>query len=178
MIARPTSPHLGAVSRPPIVRSLTSLTAIVLLSACGSLELDYNRPEGFDLTGTWHLIEDASGTPPSQRRLRSRGGMLAFVTSDFPVLHAREMRIEQSRDSMGIRYDTGDYRDVSWGSRRRGLWEVRAGWHEGALYILWDAVDAEAIEVFTLSDGGRRLDVRVHIESGGNDIEVVRAFRR
>ncbi|HEX7034725.1 MAG TPA: hypothetical protein VF210_03075 [Pseudomonadales bacterium] len=150
----------------------------MLLTACSSLRLDYDRPDGFDLSGTWQLIEDESGTPPSQRRLRSRGGMLAFVTSDFPVLRAREMRIEQSRDSMGIRYDTGDYRDVSWGSRRRGLWEVRAGWHEGALYILSDAVDAEAMEILTLSDGGRRLDVHVRIESGGDDVEVVRVFRR
>jgi hypothetical protein len=104
--------------------------------------------------------------------------MLAFITRDFPVLQAREMRIEQNRDSMGIRYDTGDYRDVSWGTRRRGLWEVRAGWHEGSLYILSDAVDAEATEIMTLSDAGHRMDVRVQVQSGGDDVEVVRVFRR
>jgi hypothetical protein len=142
------------------------------------LNLETRPPENFDLTGTWLLVEDASGSPPPQRRLRSRGGMLAFVTGDFPVLRANEMRIEQSRDSMGIRYDGGDYRDVSWGIRERRLWEVRAGWHEGRLIILSTADDAQARETLTLSEDRQQLEVEVRIDSSGNDVHVTRVFRR
>ena len=94
------------------------------------------------------------------------------------MLKAREMRIEQNRDSMGIRYDQRDYRDVSWGERRRGLWDVRAGWHEGRLLIVSDADDARARETLTLSDDGERLEVDVRIDSGGDDVQVSRVFQR
>ena len=149
-----------------------------MLTACGTIQLDPNRPRNFELSGTWHLVEQASDPTPSHRRLRDRGGMLAFITQDFPVLRAREMRIEQSGDSMGIRYLPGGYRDVSWGTRNRGLWEVRAGWHEGSLVILSEASDARALETLTLSDGGRRLDVHVRIDARGDDLAVSRTFRR
>jgi hypothetical protein len=161
---------LGSISR--------CAGAILLLAACTTLQLDATPPADFDLTGTWFLIEDESESPPSHRRLRARGGMLAFITQDFPVLRARGMQIEQSRDSMGISYKPNGYRDISWGTRNRGLWEVRAGWHENSLYVLSDASDARARETFTLSEGGRRLDVSVRIDSRGDDVEVVRVFRR
>jgi hypothetical protein len=155
-----------------------AVVALLCLTACGGIQLDMQKPEGFDLTGTWMLVEDLSEPPPSNRRLRSRGGMLVFVIQDFPVLHAREMRIEPSGDSMGIRYVPGGYRDVSWGTRTRGLWEVRAGWHEGNLVILSVADDARARETLTLSEGGRRLDVAVRIDARGDDLDLVRVFRR
>ena len=63
-------------------------------------------------------------------------------------------------------------------TRDRGLWEVRAGWHEGNLIILSEASDARARETFTLSDGGRRLDVEVRIDARGDDLAVSRTFRR
>lgn len=151
---------------------------IAFLAACASIDLDRRPPESYDLTGNWRLVEDASGSPPSHRRLRARGGMLTFIVQDFPVLLAEEMRIEQSANSMGIRYDQRVYRDVSWGERRRGLWDVRAGWHEGDLYIISDAADADAREVFRLSDGGQRLAVEVRVESGGQDVHLTRVFRR
>lgn len=155
-----------------------ALLAAGLLAGCTTLELQSRPPPGFDLSGRWMLLEASSETAPSRRVLRARGGMLAFVTQDFPVLRAEVMRIEQSRDSMGIDYDVGDYRDISWGTRRRGLWEVRAGWHEGNLIILSDASDAEAKETLTLSADGQRLTVHVEIDSGGDDLEVTRVYRR
>ena len=159
-------------------RALIASVALLCLTACGRIQLDPQRPADFDLTGTWVLVEEASEAPPSTRRLRSRGGMLAFIIQDFPVLRAREMRIEPSGDSMGVRYIPGGYRDVSWGTRTRGLWEVRAGWHEGSLVILSVADDARARETLTLSADGRRLDVAVRIDARGEDLDVVRVFRR
>ncbi len=155
-----------------------AVISALVLGGCSSVTLEPRPPAGFDLTGRWVLLEDASETAPSRRRLRAQGGMLSFVTQDFPVLRASEMRIEQSRDSMGIRYDDSDYRDVSWGTRRRGLWEVRAGWHEGSLEILSDARDADARETMTLSADGRRLTVRIYVTSSGDDVDVTRVFER
>lgn len=152
--------------------------AALVLTACTGTPLEPRPPAGFDLTGTWELIPEQSEQPPSRRRLRARGGMLAFVTQDFPVLRARQLAIEQSRDSMGVYYDGRDYRDVSWGARRRGLWQVRAGWLEGSLVILSEAKDAEARETLTLSPDGERLRVDVRVESGGDDVSVSRVFRR
>lgn len=97
---------------------------------------------------------------------------------DFPVLTTRHMHIEQSHDSMGVRYDTGDYRDVSWGVRQRGLWEVNAGWEEGRLLILSEAPDASAEETVTLLEGGSRLAVRLVIEADGGKLAVNRQFTR
>lgn len=147
------------------------------LGACGGIQLDPTPPPGFDLSGTW-LVVDSGEPPPTPRNLRARGSMLAFVTQDFPILRAKRITVEQNRDSMGVRYDGGDYRDVSWGTRQRGLWEVRAGWNEGALVILWDADDAKAQETLTLSDGGQRLTVNARIESRGDRIDIQRVFER
>lgn len=157
---------------------LGSLLLLALTAGCTGIELDANPPPAFDLSGRWLLVESASESAPSRRRLRAQGGMLSFVTQDFPVLRATEMTIEQHRDSMGIRYDVGDYRDISWGTRQRGLWEVRAGWHEGNLLILSEANDADARETLSLSPDGERLTVDVRITSSGDDVDLTRVFRR
>ncbi|MEQ8859209.1 MAG: hypothetical protein RIC56_11210 [Pseudomonadales bacterium] len=164
------------VAHPAVLTA--ALVMMLLLGACTGMDLEPSPPPQFDLSGRWVLLEDASDDAPTRRVLRARGGMLSFVTQDFPVLRAREMRIEQSRDSMGVRYDEADYRDVSWGTRKRGLWEVRAGWSEGRLIIISDARDADGQEIFTLSPDGRRLTVDVRVVSSGDDVNVTRVFER
>jgi hypothetical protein len=161
-----------------VLRRFFLLAALAFIGACSGIQLEPQPPPGFDLTGRWLLQDQASDTAPSTRRLRARGGMLSFVAQDFPVLKARVMEIEQHRDSMGISYDVGDYRDISWGARQRGLWEVRAGWSDGLLYILSDASDARAREVLRLSDDGRVLEIEVRIDSGGEELDLIRSFRR
>lgn len=160
------------------MRRLLLLAATPLICACAGVTLEPDPPPGFDLTGQWVLQADASEVAPTRRRLRANGGMLAFVTQDFPVLRATAMSIEQSADSMGIRYDTGDYRDVSWGTRQRGLWEVRAGWNEGDLLILSEASDAQASETLTLTNEGRRLEVAIAVKAGSGDVKLTRVFLR
>jgi hypothetical protein len=78
---------------------------------------------------------------------------------------------------MGIEYARGSYRDVSWGERRRGVWEVRAGWHEGALHIYSDAPDISAAEIWRLSEDGQRLDISISVR-GPRDRDFQRVFRR
>jgi hypothetical protein len=162
----------------PAVRALLVAALVSLLSACQGIPLQSHPPQNFDLSGTWQLVPEDSGSPPSQQSLRARGGMLAFVAQDFAILRAREMLIEQNPGSMGIFYDGRDYRDISWGTRRRGLWEVQAGWNEGRLVILSDAKDADASETLTLSPDGQRLRVDVEVRSRGENLAVTRVFRR
>jgi len=149
-----------------------------LLVGCRTAPPSASVPAGFDLSGDWQLVPDRSEVPPSQLQLRARGGMLHLVVQDFPVISARRMRIEQDRQSMGLAYDGGTWRDVSWGSRKRGLWEVQAGWQEGQLVILSKAEDADARETFSLDSGGRVLTVTVAVRSGGESLQLTRVFSR
>jgi hypothetical protein len=155
-----------------------AMAVLFLLTACSGIPLQSQPPEGFDLSGSWLLVPEDSGSPPAERALRARGGMMSVVAQDFTVLRAREMVIEQTPGSMGIYYDGRDYRDVSWGTRRRGLWDVKAGWHEGSLIILSDASDADARETMTLSPDGERLRIDVEVKSRGENVAVTRVFRR
>jgi hypothetical protein len=166
----------------PMIGKVMGLTGVVvllgLMAACGGVPLQSTAPNDFDLSGSWKLIPSASGTPPSAQVLRARGGMIAFVTEDFPVLRAEELLIEQNPGSMGIYYDGRNYRDISWGTRRRGLWEINAGWNEGGLIILSKARDATARETLTLSAEGQRLRVDIEVRSGGEIVAVSREFGR
>jgi hypothetical protein len=145
---------------------------------CAGVVLDERPPGGFDLSGTWLLDPLSSEQTPEVRRLRARGMSIAMVAQDFSVLHCRRMEIEQNVDSMGVAYDGGSYRDVSWGVRERGLWEVNAGWDDGALRILSKARDAKAEEHMMLTDAGKRLTVRVSIDADGDQLVITRMFVR
>ncbi|MEM7080926.1 MAG: hypothetical protein AAF513_20090, partial [Pseudomonadota bacterium] len=113
-----------------------------------------------------------------RRRLSRRdiaGSGLEFVAHDFQVLTADKLTIEQNRDSMGIRYEPGVYRDVSWGERQRGLWEVYAGWELDDLVIISAAPDLKVTErLVRLS--ARRLRVDVAIRADGEDFQLQRFF--
>ena len=167
---------------------------ILAFGGCGSVPLDPEAPKGFDLNGQWVINPVLSDPPPNERRLqaqadralleidrmgqRRRLGMLAFVTADFPVLASKSMIIEQDSQSMGIRYANGTYRDVSWGQRRRGLWEVEAGWTEEGLIIASKADDARATETMRLRNGGRQLAITIEIKSAGDALSALRVFDR
>ena len=165
---------------------------VVAAAACSGVPLDAEPPVRYDIGGQWVLNVELSDPPPNTRQIMARadrdfaegrigspsGGALAFVTQDFPVLEAKSMVIEQDSDSMGIRYDTGVYRDVSWGERKRGLWEVSAGWFEGDLVILSGATDATGRETFRLSGNGQTLVVAVEANSDGEKLFAERVFER
>lgn len=163
--------------------------AIAALAACAPL--DTRVPAGFDLSGEWLLQELASDAPPDLDAIRRRedrnvargrqsnpGGSAAFVVQDFPILDATHLQIEQSADSMGIRYDGSDYRDVSWGERERNFWIVRAGWEEGVLVIRSTRGGTKGMEAFALEDGGTRLRVTVRVATEGEDVQAARVFQR
>lgn len=155
--------------RGSIDRALLAAVVLVLATGCGGVPLDAAAPDPFDLNGRWVLVPDRSDTT----RARSTG----FLTQDFPLLVTREMRIEQDARSMGIEYEGSTYRDVTWGERRRGVWEVRAGWKEGSLYIFSEAPDISAVEVWQLSEGGDELTIRIDVR-GAEEGRYQRVFRR
>ena len=175
-----------------MLRNFIGAGAMVALAACSGIPLEVEPPRRFEIAGQWVLNAALSDPPPNTRQIMAQadqdfvrgrigmpsGGALAFVTQDFPVLEAKSMVIEQDADSMGIRYDTGVYRDVSWGERKRGLWKVSAGWHEGDLVIFSKASDATGRETFRLSDNGQTLVVAVEANSDGEKLAVQRVFER
>lgn len=164
---------------------------IMVLALVGCTPLDVRVPPGFDLSGEWVLDETASDAPLDLDAIRLRedrnvvrgrqtdaAASAAFVVQDFPVLSAKRLRIEQSVDSVGIRYDDAIYRDVSWGLRERDFWQVRAGWEEGALVVRSSRGEVKGVERFTLSEAHSRLRVAVRVDTAAEDVYAVRFFRR
>lgn len=162
-----------------------------MLAGCAGAPLDVEVPNRFNLDGDWLLVASMSDEPPAptreqrlpmgrgQSRRAPPGLGLAFVRHDFPGLSARQLHIEQSRDSMGVRYDGSEYRDVSWGERERGLWRVNAGWNEnGDLVIRYRASDAKAQEIYSLDPKDDRLRLAIEINTDREDVSVVRVFER
>jgi hypothetical protein len=156
------------------VSVLIAAASVFLVAGCGNIPLEETPPESFDLSGHWVLADGQSALMNSRN---SAGMNSGFMAQDFPLLTAREMHIEQDARSMGIEYRRGSYRDVTWGERRRGVWEVRSGWHEGALYIYSEAADISAAEIWRLSEDGERLDISISVR-GARDREFQRVFQR
>lgn len=163
--------------------------AVLALSACAPLAT--TAPPAVDFTGEWLLDSTLSGAPPDLERIRRREdraivrgrqrnarASAAFAVQDFPVLGAKTLRIEQNAGSMGVQYDGGMYRDVSWGKRQRDFWTIRAGWQEGALVIHSERGTVRGRETFTLEQAGAVLRVAVRVETGGEDISTIRIYRR
>jgi len=106
------------------------------------------------------------------------GTVFAFIAQDFPVLLADRLHIEQSRESMGIQYEPGTYRDVSFGEKERGLWTVSAGWNAQGQFIIYsDSDDIRGIETHELLDPST-LRVRLAVRADGGDLDLVRTFVR
>jgi len=160
------------------LRRLGWIVIALLLAGCNSKPPSVAVPAGFNLSGEWVLLPDASDAGPTGLNLRARGGMLRLIAQDFPVLRATRLSIEQGGDSMGISYDGTDYRDVSWGARKRGFWEVQTGWVEGQLVIISKAEDADARETFALTPDGGQLAVHIQVEAGGESLAVTRTFTK
>ncbi len=169
---------------------------VATLGACSSApNLSTVNPQGVDLSGTWIVDFAASGSvadlgdprrpgvsQPGRMTRRdalriAKGSDLEFITVDFQVLRADKLDIELSRESMGIRYHPGVYRDISWGQRQRGLWEVTAGWEENELVIISEAGRLRVVETLSRT-APNELSIRVNIKVERGEQEIVRVFNR
>lgn len=173
------------------------LLGLVLLGGCAGVELAPQPTSKVEFSGIWLIDFSGSDSVPdlrhrtggktSRRRVRGavnrealklfNGSGLAFVVHDFQVLKADKLDIEQGRDSMGVQYSPGVYRDISWGERQRGLWEVQAGWQENDLLVISQAKDLRVVEQFS-RPSENRLIVTVNITADDEDMVFVRRFYR
>jgi hypothetical protein len=170
----------------------------ISVAGCSGIELSEDNPRGVDLTGAWVLdFADSDETPKFKEGLGGRkrgrrtndqvgkqrndilgalGSGFAFIVHDFQILSADKLNVEQNHDSMGISHEPGVYRDVSWGERQRGLWEVYAGWEENDLVILSKAPDMSVIERYVVVRD--RLSVELTIEADDEERTVRRLYNR
>ena len=79
------------------------------------------------------------------------------------------MVIEQTGSTMGIDYKGFPYRDVSWGKRTRGTFEVTAGWIEGELHIRSKRGRMVLTEIYRLSADKQQLLLAVQFRGGSNN---------
>ena len=94
------------------------------------------------------------------------------------MIDARAMLIEQDATSMGIAYESGIYRDVSWGERDLRHVEVAAGWDGPDLVIETEGTSYDMVERYQLRpDGNLRVEIRVD-RARGDQIKVVRVYHR
>ena len=175
---------------------LLILIALACVSGCGGLQLDAAPSGEVPLTGAWVVDSAASddvgsamrpdakvgdrrrrmSTAAEIQRIR-RGSGLAYVAHDFQVLDAERMRIELDSDSMGVQHFPGVYRDVTWGTRERGIWTVQAGWDNDVLVVASKTRGIDVLERYQLQ-GSSRLVVSVDIKADGNVRSINRLFRR
>lgn len=161
---------------------MTRLGVVVCaaLVACSS-NLATEVPPRLDLSGDW-VLDGEPELPPMRDRERPRGGSERPRGVDpmrLPMLEARGMVIEQNADSMGIAYENGAYRDISWGSRALRLADVRAGWDGSDLVIRTRTSTYDLLERYQLSEDGRDLRLEIQLDPAfGKDLNLVREYRR
>ena len=169
-----------------------ALVCLLLVGAgCSSLSTDV--PVAFNLSGDWIISESESesesesdsgpdSNAPIERsdraRSHGRGADIGFDRAALPMIDARAMVIEQDATSMGIAYQNGTYRDVSWGERDLRLADVAAGWDGPDLVIETESRSYDMVERYQLRPDGN-LRVVIHLDPArGEKIKVVRVYRR
>jgi hypothetical protein len=100
-----------------------------------------------------------------------------FVSHDFHVINAQSLTIELDPISAGLDYQPGTYRDVTFGERTRGLWDIYAGWDGADLVILSRANKLQVMERISLISPNR-LRIIVGIEAEKKNRDFVKVFDR
>ena len=183
-----------------MIRLTHSLKAILLSSfllcllGCSALDLDQRKPEKVDFSGHWELnlplSEGVIENPRSRNDVfdsdliktegLARADLLdpfVFVSHDFHIINAQSLTIELDPISAGLDYQPGTYRDVTFGERRRGLWDIYAGWDGDDLVILSRADKLQVRERISLVSPNR-LRIIVGIEAEKKNRDFVKVFDR
>ena len=77
---------------------------------------------------------------------------------------------------MGIEYDGANYKDVSWGERKRGILTVEAGWDNADLVVKTTGGRKPIKETYSLSEDGSRLRVILEIDGGKDNNTYTRVY--
>ena len=161
---------------------------------CSALDLDQRKPEKVDFSGHWKLnlplSEGVIENPRSgndvfdSNQIKTEGlantdllDPFVFVSHDFHIINAQSLTIELDPISAGLDYQPGTYRDVTFGERRRGLWDIYAGWDGDDLVILSRANKLQVMERISLISPDR-LRIIVGIEAEKNNRDFVKVFDR
>ncbi len=158
------------------------------LAACSHLAT--RSPVGVDLSGTWVLDAPHSDSPPPLRRHTGAefdrryadGSMPRFggPMPLLPMLSAAEMTIAQDPVSMGIAYPDSPYRDLKWGTEKRDLYTVDAGWDDtNRLVIETRSKPLDVREVYSLNASGDTLTLQIELSGQRIDKrQFTRVFHR
>ena len=183
-----------------MIRLTHSLKAILLSSflfclvGCSALDLDQRKPEKVDFSGHWELnLPLSEGVTENSRpqndvfdpnQIRTEGMASAdlldpfvFVSHDFHIINAQSLTIELDPVSAGLNYQPGTYRDVTFGERRKGLWDIYAGWDGDDLVILSRADKLQITERYS-PVSPNRLRIMVGIEVERENRDFVKVFDR
>ena len=161
---------------------------------CSALDLDQRKPEKVDFSGHWELnLPLSEGVTENSRpqndvfdpnQIRTEGMASAdlldpfvFVSHDFHIINAQSLTIELDPVSAGLNYQPGTYRDVTFGERRKGLWDIYAGWDGDDLVILSRADKLQITERYS-PVSPNRLRIMVGIEVERENRDFVKVFDR
>jgi len=161
-----------------------ALAAGVLLFAAACSHLETVSPPGVDLSGAWQLDPRRSDSPPPPPRphndedAREGGGPPRFSGPAplIPMVSATHMTIAQDHDSMGIDYPNQPYRDVKWGTQKRELYVVDAGWDHDMLIIETKSQPMTIRETYSLSPDRSTLTLVIDLSSKRGDHHLTRVF--
>ena len=165
-----------------------------VLAGCSALDLGDRTPSGASFSGEWMLnisLSDSlevgrEGLENKQAEYQIRSENLSrpqtsnpfvFISHDFNVLDADRLKIELGPDSVGLRYYPGVYRDVTFGTRDRGLWKVYSGWEDDQMVVLSLAKDLRVMERFSLVSQNR-LKILIDINADKGKKSLVKVFDR
>ena len=176
-----------------ISKNVLLLALVLYFLGCGSLVLEERTPVEAKFSGRWTLNAPLSGIfemgsrkekEVTSERIFSEEIMrpniadpFVFISHDFHILDAKKIRVELGLASAGLDYSPGVYRDVTFGQRRRGLWNVYAGWEDEELVIVSKADGLNVVERFAMLNPNRmRVVVNVRVEK--EERRVVKVFDR
>jgi hypothetical protein len=165
---------------------------VLLLGLCACSHLDTQSPGSVDLSGTWEIDARRSDPTPlvagsrqseldaEADRAAARYGEPQPIQFDgpiplLPMVSATQMTIAQDAVSMGIDYPGSPYRDLKWGTQKRGLFRVDAGWDMQKLIIETRSEPLVIREIYTLSDAGNTLTLMIDLN--GKRIEKLHIRR-
>ena len=174
------------------MKHVCAFTLSLVLAACGA-HLDTRSPATVDLSGTWEIDAARSDAPPRAGRPdappigddgphegddseRSHfGGPMPLL----PMVSATQMTIAQDAASMGIEYPGSPYRDLKWGTQKRGLFTIEAGWDAGRLIVVTRSDPLNVRETYALSDAGDTLVLQIDLQGKHiNTHHMTRVFVR
>ncbi len=164
-------------------------TAALSLALAACTHLETRSPAGVDLSGTWVLDARHSDSPPPLKRRTGAefdasypgGGTPRFggPMPLLPMVSANEMTIAQDPVSMGIAYPNRPYRDVKWGTQKRDLYTIDAGWDAQNLVIETKSKPLNVREVYSLNAPGDTLTLRIELDGRRmRDRQITRVFHR